>query len=81
MIALVLAGVALLVAVHAGVVIGQPAERCLLGFPNSDAPGVVELTGTGAYDVCDDLTNPIRQLNALQGMSVLAAPWSGLRAT
>jgi hypothetical protein len=50
-----------------------PAERCLLGYPNSDNPMVFELTGKGAWDVCDSQTNAIRQINALQGTQVLAA--------
>ncbi len=57
----------------ANVIRFAPPETCLLGYPNSDNPMVFELTGKDAWDVCDNQTNPIRQIPALQGAQVLAA--------
>ncbi len=57
-------------ATHAVVV--APPETCYLGFPNSDNTTVFQLTGMDAWDVCNNLTNPIRQVNALQGAQALA---------
>jgi hypothetical protein len=56
----------------AGLVKVHAPETCFLGFPNSGNTIVFELTGKGAWDVCDDLTNPIGQINALQGARALA---------
>jgi len=50
-----------------------PEETCFLGYPNSDNPMVFQLTGKDAWDVCDNQTNPIRQVPTLQGAQVLAA--------
>jgi hypothetical protein len=60
------------IAVATKAVLVAPPETCYLGFPNSDNTTVFQLTGTDAWDVCDNLTNPIRQVNALQGAQALA---------
>lgn len=58
-----------------------PPETCILGHPNSSAVIVVELTGAGAADVCNDLTNPIRTSSDLRGTQALAShPWAPYQA-
>jgi hypothetical protein len=44
---------------------------CYLGYPNSDATTVVQITGPGTVDICDDLANPIRETNVLRGAKAL----------
>lgn len=56
-------------------------ETCVLGHPNSSNTIVVELSGLGAADVCNDLTNPIRTTNYLKGTQALAShPWAPHKA-
>ena len=47
------------------------ASSCFLGFPNSDTTPEIQLSGSGALDVCNNLTNPIRTAPPLQGSSVV----------
>jgi hypothetical protein len=64
LIGLVLGG-GLVIAISATGLVKVPTpETCFLGFPNSGNGTIFEVTGKGAWDVCDDLTNPIRLINA-----------------
>lgn len=76
---IVVAGLFLL-AIANHLLVVAPQETCLLGYPNSDNPIVFELTGKDAWDVCDNQTNPIRQVPTLQRAQVLAAnSWAPTR--
>ena len=80
LVGLVLGGGLIFAGSATGLIKVPTPETCLLGFPNSDSSVVFEATGKGAWELCDDITNPIRQVNALQGASVLAAnTWAPLR--
>ena len=48
-------------------------EVCYLGYPNSSATVVYQLTGPGANAVCNDLTNPIRNSYYLKNTKALSA--------
>jgi hypothetical protein len=76
-----LLGGGLVVAVSATGLIKVPApETCYLGYPNSGNGMVFEATGKGAWELCDDLTNPIRQINALKDARAIATnSWAQVR--
>ena len=56
-----------------GLVRAPAPETCLLGYPNSSNPLVFEATGNGAWELCDNLTSPLRQINALKDARAIAA--------
>jgi hypothetical protein len=47
------------------------ASSCYLGFPNTETTPEIQLSGSGALDVCNDLSNPIRNSGPLRGSSVV----------
>jgi hypothetical protein len=47
------------------------ASSCYLGFPNTETTPEIQLSGSGALDVCNDVSNPIRNSGPLHGSSVV----------
>jgi hypothetical protein len=77
---LVLGGGLLVVGSGTGLIKLPAPETCFLGYPNSGNTTVVQVSGKGAWDVCDDITNPIRQTNTLKNMTAVAGnSWAPIR--
>jgi len=80
LVGLVLGGGLVFIGSDAGLIKLPTPETCFLAYPNSDSTTVIEATGKGAWDVCDDITNPIRQTNTLKNMTAVAGnSWAPMR--
>jgi hypothetical protein len=72
LVGLALGGALVFVVSGTGLVKLPTPETCFLGYPNSDNTTAIQASGNGAWDVCDDLTNPIRQTSGLKDTTALA---------